>query len=160
MIIVPAMNPSRSDRSGFSLIEVLVVVAIVAMLASVGTIQVLRARIVASEQMALTTLWHLTKTVEFFRSTNQQVPADLTALGLPAANPPYLPAVLIGDGTTVNKQGYTFTYTRVDPFSFTVRGNPDTHGVTGVRHFFTEQIGAIHFTNENRDATALDPLLP
>jgi prepilin-type N-terminal cleavage/methylation domain-containing protein len=145
---------------GFTLVEVMVVVAIVALLATIAGVVFLRARMVTFEQLAVTTLHTYTKTLGFYVAVNNQYPADLTVLGTPTSNPPYLDSSLIGDGTTVQRQGYAFTYANLSPTSYTLLGNPQQHGVTGGRHFFSDDTGAIRFTFENRDATVSDPVLP
>lgn len=136
-------------------------VAIIAMLAAVGIVQILRARIVTHEQLALVSLRHVTKTCHFFYLANQQFPADLTVLGPPTSNPPYLDVQLIGNGTTAVKQGYRFIYDRsVSPTSFTLLARPVTYSVTGIRNFYTDQTLSVHFTTLDQPATAGDPIVP
>ena len=71
----------------------------------------------------------------------------------------YLDANVIGDGTTVQRQGYIFVYTRPSAMAYTVTANPEQHGLTGGRHFFTDETGSIRLTFEDRDATSSDPPL-
>ena len=141
---------------GFTLTEILVVVSILAMLATVGMLQLLRARVIAYEELALTSVRQVTKACHFFSLVNQRFPADLTELG--TANPPYIPANLMGDGFSAEKQGYLFTYaSTVD--GFTLNADPKTSGVTGVRHFFVDQNLAIHVL-ESGPAGPSDPVIP
>ena len=143
-------------RRAFTFIEILIVVAIIAMLAAVGIIQLLRARIATNEQLAITSLRLLSKSCGFFYLARQAYPAALTDLGPPASIPPYIDDAGLLAGT---KQGYQFIYTP-GPTTFTLRGNPVTHGTTGVRHFFLDQNTIIHATEQNQDATAADPVIP
>ena len=126
------------------------------MLATAGTLQVLRARIVAYEQFAITTTRHLAKTCHFFHLANLRYPATLTELG--TSTPPYIPPDLMGNGTTVDKQGYRFTYALAGN-GFTLNADPQTPGVTGVRHFYVDEQVAIH-ADEAGPADANDPIIP
>ncbi len=61
------------------------------------------------------------------------------------------------------KQGYQFIYTPgVGPVirTFTLTANPQSHGVTGGRHYLTDQTMRMYYTDANRDATTGDPTLP
>lgn len=152
-------------RGAFTLIEILVVVAILAMLASVGTVQLLRARMIANESATLSNLHHLARAAQHYLVANQRYPDDLLPLAAPIANPPYLDASFVGDGTTVTRQGYVYTYDEPNPelvgsLTFRVLGNPSTHGITGERHFYLDQTMGVHVTTENRNATVADPLTP
>ena len=144
-------------RASFTLIELLVVVAILAMLASVGIIQLLRARIVTHEQLALTSIRLIGKSCQFYYLANGGTyPPGLTTLGPTGSSPPYLDAALGQDPAT--KQGYTFTYTPAGG-SFTLLADPERPGVTGVRHFYTDQTLLIH-ANDSAPAGTSDPVIP
>ncbi len=146
-------------QRGLSLIEILVVVAIVAMLAGMGGIQVARARMSARETIGLTTLQTLYKASHFYFVSNNQFPSGLTILGPQFSSPPFLSEELAQ--VIPVKHGYQFVYTPTpDLVRFTLKANPTQYAVTGTRHFFTDETGAIHFTDENREATIEDPLIP
>ena len=127
---------AQKHRTGFTLIELLVVVSILAMLATVAMLQLARARIIAYEEIALTSLRLISRACHFFFLANQRFPDSLTDLG--AAVPPYIPSNLIGDGTTVTKQGYVFTYAPGGN-GFTLNADPQTPGKTGTRYFFVNE---------------------
>ena len=148
-----------STRAGFTLIELLVVVSVLAMLATAAALQLARARITANEQVALTSLRLIAKSCQFFSMVKQAYPADLTELGPPTSDPPYLEETL-RTGTPPIKHGYTFVYARPAPDTFTLNANPVTHGSTGVRHFYTDQTFVIHATDDNLDATTGDLVIP
>lgn len=163
MISDLVVRPRR--RTAFTLIEILIVVAILAMVASLGVLPVLRARITAQEHAALNEMRQIAKACQSYLAVNQAYPSGLQQLALPAANPPYLNESLVGDGTTLTKQGYTFAYAQPNPdepgstATFRILANPVTHGVTGERHFIINQTMATYATAEDRDATISDMLL-
>lgn len=159
MVIVHVMRRCGERPFGFSLVELMVVLAVVSLLAAIATFALLRARITTSGQIAMTTVRHYAQTLQFYTIVNQQFPADLTLTGPPTSNPPFLPPNLIGNGTTATKQGYTFVYASLTPASFTMTADPITHGITGERHFFTDETMTIRFTDQNRPATSADPLI-
>lgn len=155
----PARIRRRLGQRGFTFVEVMVVVAIISLLAAVATVSLLRARVTTGDHMAAANLQTLSKAIGFFQLVYQRYPADLTELGPPNANPPFIDPVLIGDGTTANKQGAVFVYAVPAPETFTITVNPQAVGVTGNRHYYTEALGEIHYTDQNRDANAADPVL-
>ena len=57
------------------------------------------------------------------------------------------------------RYGYRVTFAR-DGESYRVDGRPVTWGETGLRSYMMAETGPIHFTLENRAATADDPELP
>jgi len=149
----------RRRLRGFTIIELLVVVAIFTLLASVGVVQLLRARITTNEQLALTSLRQIGKACQFYFLAHGQFPPTLATLGPAGSSPPYLDPTLGADPAT--KQGYTLTYAQgAGGRSFTLLGNPQQHGTTGVRHFFMNQALTIYATSQNQDATTADPPLP
>ena len=164
MVNGPWRQPA-SQRAAFTLIEILVVVAILAMIASVGMIQLSRARMTTFEQLALVTLRYLQKSCHQFYAVNNQFPASLLVLTTPASNPPYIEPSLAGDGLTVNRQGYVFTYASpnpdepANPRSFRVLADPRVQGVTGERHFSINQSNQIFFSTQH-PANPSDPMLP
>ena len=150
----------RSGRSGFTLVEILVVVVIFITLMAIAVAQVLRARIVTNEQLALSSTRLIAKSCQFYFLVQQGYPVDLAALGLPTSNPPYLQEDLIGNGTTAVKQGYVFTYAPVGGGNnFTLQADPQFVGTTGVRHFYVARDNVIH-ENPNGPAGPIDPIVP
>jgi len=147
---------------GFTLTEILVVVSILAMLATAASIQLLRARIVVHEQLALNNLRQIAKACHFYLLSQQQYPPDLPALGPGSSNPPYLDSTLTQ--ISPSKQGYTFTYTSAPvggPFtSFTLQGRPNQYQVTGERSFFINQTLAVYATSQDRPANPSDSPIP
>ena len=158
--IVMTRRVPRRQR-GMTIIEILVVVAIIAMLASMGMVQILRARIVTHEQLAISTMRHLSKVCYFYYLIHAQFPDTLNDLGVVGGQPAFVDPSLIGDGAAFDKQGYVFTFDSASPWTaFTILGNPKAHGSTGVRHFLMDQTYAVYATEENRNATTADAQVP
>jgi len=128
-------------RTGFTLIEIIIVVAIVMTLATLAISSVLRARHNANEMAAVASCRTLvTACQNFYAASYPHVyPSGLLDMVLPVSNPPYIDSVL-ASGT---KQGYSFTYALVDSESFTFNAAPVSPGKTGSRYFFADEGGAI-----------------
>ena len=149
----------RRRRTGFTLVELLIVVAIIALLAAMAFFALLRARIATSEQMALQTLRNVRHALDMYVIVKQAYPPDLTELGLPKSDPPFLPPNQIGTGMTFTRQGYVFVYAPPGGSTYTLLANPQTYRVTGERHFLTDNSQAVYFTSEDRDALVTDPVV-
>ncbi len=158
-------------NSGFSLIELLIVVAIILIIAAIAIPNLLRARITANETSAVGSLRTINTTALQYNNTYQSVPgAPAPACGFPPAlanlgpgTPPTSATADLIDAVLAagTKSGYIFTYTAGPPdtngcpASYTVTGNPVTPGTTGQRYFFTDQSGVIR-QNTTAPATIAD----
>jgi len=142
------------SRTGFTLVEIMIVVAIVALLATLVVSSVLRARHNANEMAAVAACRTIVTGCQTFYANTipHTYPTGLSDLVLPAANPPYIDSVL-ASGT---KQGYVFTYVFIDAESFTLNADPTNPGKTGTRHFFVNESGIIK-VNSNVQAGLADP---
>ena len=134
----------------------MIVTSLLILLATAGSIQLLRARIVAHEEIALSSLRLVSRACQFFFLSNQRFPTNLAELG--NATPPYIPANLVGTGTTVTKQGYVFTYGQVGN-TFTLNADPVTLGTTGTRYFFVNEQLVIRM-DLTGPADSSDPPIP
>ena len=153
-------------NSGFTLIELMIVVAIIAVIAAIAIPNLMRSRMSANEASAAGAMRTLT-TAEVQFQTAAFVDADgdgqgdygtLANLGDPdgaGATPPFVDQVLAG-GT---KQGYAFAVVvtaggpAVAP-SYTCTAVPTSPGRTGYRQYFADQSGVIRFTADGTAATA------
>lgn len=143
-------------RRGFTLIEIMIVVAIVMTLATIAISSVLRARHNANEMAAVASCRTIVSAAQNFYANSypHAYPSGLTDLVLPLSNPPYIDNVL-ASGT---RQGYTFTYGRIDTESFTLNADPTVSGKTGTRHFFVDESGVIR-ANAAAQAGPNDPVV-
>jgi len=154
-------------NSGFTLIELMIVVAIIAIIAAIAIPSLLRSRMAANEAAALGSLRQITTGQVSFQAA---VYSDANNDGLgdygtfaqlldPAGDGQdgYIDEVLASG----QKQGYTFDMDTVEgaagvPPEFTVNADPQAVGTTGIRQFFVNQSGVIRF-NVGGPATATDP---
>ena len=143
-------------NSGFTLIELMIVVAIIAIIAAIAIPSLLRSRMAANEAAALGSLRQITTgqvsyQAAVYSDANNDGLGDygtLADLLDPAGdgNEGYIDEVLAGG----DKQGYTFDLQTVDgavgvPPAFTVNADPQAVGTTGIRQFFVNQSGVIRF---------------
>ncbi|MFC1667491.1 type IV pilin protein [Candidatus Omnitrophota bacterium] len=136
------------SRHGFTLVEIMIVVAIISLLAAIAIPNLLRARHNANEAASIAALRTISTACESFRSaqTPTNYPASLAVLG--AAAPPYIDNSLAGaTAAGTAKQGYFYTYARVNNNQFTCLATPAVVGTTGTRIFFVNETGVIRLTN-------------
>lgn len=155
---------ARRKQSGFSLIELLIVVAIILIIAAIAIPSLLKAKQASHESAATANLKTMLSGLVGY---SEQCPS----VGFPATLVPLGPGP--GDCTGSNhldsmlgvanpaKEGYNFTYTpgpaapngTVD--SFTINADPWSANAAR-KHFFIDASGVIHF-NGSAPATAADP---
>jgi len=144
----------RPSASGFSLIELLIVVAIILVIAAIAIPNYLRSRMAANEAAAVQSLRNI-NTAQVVYSTTYGIgySAQLSHLAPTPGNPLVTSttnAGLIDDVLASGaKSGYTFVYNATDADgdgrneSFTITAAPASVGSTGQRRFYTDQSGVI-----------------
>ncbi len=151
----------RLDKSGFTLVEIMIVVAIIALLAAIAIPNVLRGRTSANEAAAIGNMRAIVSSLEMARSVNQAYPdttnwrlamygADCLAATTPAPDfgpPSFCPAAAGGMSAAAPMpiQGYNYQYlgSAAPANTYTVFATPVTLGQTGTRAFFLDQSGLI-----------------
>lgn len=142
--------------TGFTLVEIMIVVAVVMTLATMAISSVLRARHNANEMTAVASCRTIVTACQNYYSSSypHTYPSGLSDLVPPISDPGYIDDVL-ASGT---KQGYAFTYALVDPESFTVNAGPVFSGKTGSRYFFADETSVIK-ANPDGPAGVGDPVV-
>jgi type IV pilus assembly protein PilA len=141
----------RKHETGFSLIELLVVVAIILIIAAIAIPNLLRAKVAANEASAVGSLRTINTSAVAYNITYGGYPGTLLRLGGPASGAATFSSAELIDSVLASgiKSGYTFAYTtgatdaNGDILQYSVTATPVDVGLTGQRRFFTDQSGVI-----------------
>ena len=137
----------RNKQKGFSLIELLIVVAIILIIAAIAIPNLLRSKMAANEASAVGSLRTINTASVAYSTSYTTYPSSLAVLGpvsgggsASSTTADLIDSVLAAG----SKSGYTFSYTAGGSnLSYTLVADPTSPGVTGQRHFFTDQSGVI-----------------
>lgn len=161
----------RRSQSGFSLIELLIVVAIILTIAAIAIPNLMRSRMAANESATVGTMRTMTTALTIYTSIYPACgyPASLDQLkpGLPvsATQAGMLEEPLARD--LFHKHGYRFEYTLVNGVGdcvgepgghYELEARPSTPNRTGVRGFFTDSSLVIR-QDPNGDAGPSSPAI-
>ena len=144
-------------NSGFTLIELMIVVAIIAIIAAIAIPNLLRSRIQSNESAAIGNLRTITGAQTAYNSSRGSYAPDFASL-TDATNGP---AFLLGTWTAA-KTGYVYSCTGTDVGAgvyncYTANAHPSVAGRSGVRTFFTDCSGVIRANSSGAaPATATD----
>jgi type IV pilus assembly protein PilA len=153
-----ARRGCAKSASGFSLIELLIVVAIILIIAAIAIPNFLSAKMSANESAAVSNI-HAVNTSEIsYSSANPLIGFSASLADLGPAGGGYFDEVL-ASGT---KSGYHYTYvqdTTDNPSdAYTINADPTSRGVTGQRSFYSDQLNVTHY-NYTAPASPTDPEL-
>ena len=153
----------ETQESGFSLIELLIVVAIILIIAAIAIPNLLQSRIVANQSSSVTAC-RVVSSAELTYSVTYNIgfSPDLLSLGPPSSGISTSSAAGLIDSVLAagSKSGYNFVYTPGSVVggqisSYTLNANPATPGTTGTQYYFMDVSGVIR-RNATTTASAAD----
>ncbi len=144
----------NKQNSGFTLVEIMIVVAIIALLAATAIPNILRGRVSANESAAIENLQALQSALEMYRSVNNVYPATNTWLAEmygadcnagtapdPDFGPPSFCVALAA--SAVQQYNYTYAGAVAPAQTFSLIAVPATLGSSGSRSFYLDQTGLV-----------------
>ncbi len=158
----------KDRQTGFSLIELLMVVAIILIIAAIAIPNFLRAKITANESSAVSSV-HAVNTAEIAYSTmftSIGYSAALSDLGTGGTSPcPSTPTAscfidpALASGT---KSGYIFTYVQnastTPAVQFTLNAAPQVQDITGQKSFYSDESNVIRYNSTGAANSGSPPL--
>ncbi len=154
---VHGFTPNHARRgTGFTLVEIMIVVAIIALLAAIAIPNVLRGRTSANEAAAVGNTRALVSSLEMYRSTNNIYPATANWQAEMYTNPtpPFGPPAF-NAASPITVQGFTYTYASGGAQTYTFTVAPVTIGTTGSRGFFVSDAGVVRHCRCGATCTAV-----
>jgi type IV pilus assembly protein PilA len=154
--MLPYLHRRRRQQSGFSLIELLIVIAIILIILSIALPQMSKSRMHAQEMAAIKTLNTINTTEIQYQSQFGKFATAIAQLGPPPSGGgegPEAAGLISGNLASGTSSGYNFTVTQT-PGGYAVSAIPKAFGSTGRRTFYTDQTGVI------RENWSQDPATP
>ena len=154
------LKPSKRDRRGFSLIELLIVLAIIAIIAMIAIPKIGKNLIAARETTAIGNMRTITQVQLQYSTQFNKFAPSLTELGPPAsgADGPAAAGLLPKNLAEGKVGGYIFTV-QATPGGYSATAVPEQFGTTGTRNFYSDQNGAIHYSSTLDPASDKSPVI-
>ena len=125
----------KRDKSGFTLIELMIVLVVIAIIASVATMSGLAARVRTNEGSAQASLKTIAVGAEMYQTNFGSYPSDLITMGSD-----YVPS----DVAAGQKSGYAFELrTANSGATFSVTAVPISINYTGVKSYCINNLNAV-----------------
>ena len=153
------MNNRRTSRSGFTLIELMIVIAIIAIIAAIAIPNLLDARKAANEASAIASLRAIHSAQNVYREQDKDgngtldYAGNIGILGTYGLIDAQLGGPSASDDVFGPKQGYAFfALGQTGPTSFStlftwsIQCVPEEVGDSGDRRFFVDQGGVLRYT--------------
>jgi type IV pilus assembly protein PilA len=155
----------RKKQTGFSLIELLIVVAIILIIAAIAIPNFMSSRMSANESSAASSVRSISTSETAYATTYPLIGYSAALLDLGDGGSSNCIAVttraclidsILASGT---KSGYLFTYANdgnTPAVGYSINADPSSRGITGRKSFFCNQPGEIRY-NVSAPATLVDP---
>src|SRR6202167_877203 len=161
MFLVRKRNSRRpSLSSGFSLIELLIVIAIILIILAVALPKLTSARRYAQEMAAAKAITTIHTAETQYYSQYGAYATTLAQLGPPASGTPGPSGAELIDRDLASgeKGGFKFVLAQTQT-GYALNVNPVAFGTSGTHTYFSDQSMSIHQHNGQEPATVSDPLL-
>ena len=142
---------NKRNQSGFTVIEIMIVVTILAILAVIAIPNLLRARLQSNEASTIQNLRAITGAEGAYFAAKGEYATEMTDLTSAT------PAFLDHDFLLEPLSGYLFVFGG-DVLNYTLNADPISWGLTGNRGFYSDASGIIRY-NVGASATADSPSL-
>ena len=161
MFLVRKRTSRRASlSSGFSLIELLIVIAIILIILAVALPKLTSARRYAQEMAAAKAITTIHTAETQYYSQYGQYATSLAQLGPPASGTPGPQGAELIDKDLASgeKGGFKFILQQTQT-GYALSVNPVAFGTSGTHTYYSDQSMSIHQHNGQEPATASDPLL-